>query len=114
MKINEKEPVVEFDTKLYRLIEMHDAMLQSIDNAKKVKEEQELLIDILKNSDYAKTFENFIKENQKQSENLASQIVVLSLRSDLLQKTITLCKNDSKIEETVTILLSALGVFEND
>ena len=45
---NSEQKEVEIESKLYRMIEMLDAMKASLENAKKVKSEQELLIKVLK------------------------------------------------------------------
>ena len=47
------------------MIEMLDAMKASLENAKKVKSEQELLIKVLKESEYVETFKEFIESEEK-------------------------------------------------
>lgn len=108
-KFEQKE--VEIESKLYRMIEMLDAMKASLENAKKVKSEQELLIKVLKESEYVETFKEFIESEEKQNEDLGSQIMTLELRAELLEQAIDACKANTEIEKAMTLVLDALGVF---
>lgn len=99
------------ESKVYRLEEMYDAMQASLENAKKVKSEQELLIEIIKNDEKHDIFEEFIKSEEEQITQLAKQIDVLSTRADQLRSAIDICKENEEIEKAMTLMLDALGVF---
>lgn len=108
---NSEQKEVEIESKLYRMIEMLDAMKASLENAKKVKSEQELLIKVLKESEYIETFKEFIESEEKQNNELGSQIATLELRAELLGQAIDACKANTEIEKVMTLVLDALGVF---
>lgn len=100
------------NSKLYRLEEMSDSMTQSIDHVRKITQEQEELLAVVKISDKAKTFESFIKEMDETIINNYKQIEVLIGRRDALDKVIKICKNDENCEEAMTLLLNAFSIFE--
>lgn len=100
------------NSKLYRLEEMSDSMTQSIDHVRKITQEQEELLAVVKVSDKAKTFKSFIKEMDETIINNYKQIEVLIGRRNALDKVIKICKNDENYEEAMTLLLNAFGIFE--
>ena len=108
-KFEKKE--VEIESKLYRLEEMYDAMQASLENAKKVKNEQEMLIEIVKKSKKHNLFKDFIESEEKQTKELEQQIPILENRAQLLKNAIETCKGNEEIEKAMTVLLEALGVF---
>ena len=108
---NSEQKEVEIESKLYRMIEMLDAMKASLENAKKVKSEQELLIEVLKASEHVETFKEFIESEKEQNNELGSQITTLELRAELLEQAINACKANIEIEKAMTLVLDALGVF---
>ena len=103
---------VAIENKLYKLIEMKDAMDKSIDNINVITRQLSLLIDIVKQAEQ-KELDEFIAESKKQLEHLHSQLVTLQFRRDLLAEIIKRCQDNNETSETVSILLTALGVFEN-
>ena len=108
----EKQKKVELEDKTYRLEEMSEAMKQSIANAKKVREEQDELVNIVLESSKASKFRDFTKNMEQQIENINKQTETLSVRSALLDNVVKACKDDDKVAEIVTMLVTALGVFE--
>ena len=65
-------------------------------------------------SDYSLCYENlksFIESEEKQNEDLGSQITTLELRAELLEQAINACKANTEIEKAMTLVLDALGVF---
>lgn len=100
---------MESNNKSFRLVEMYDSMNQALENAKKVKEQQLELIDVIKKSDKVEKFESFIKELEDQVNNIDSQLKTLEKRMESLKKV-----NDYEDKEIVEEMIIALGLFEND
>ena len=101
---------VEEKNNIYRLQEMVDEMIKSIDNAKKVKEEQKYLIEVLTKAEDEK-LESLIKELNSQIESLNKQIETLNNRQIYIQKVVDVSNNNEEIKEVVNNLLLGLGVF---
>lgn len=104
---------IELEDKTYRLEEMSEAMKSSLANAEKVMQEQNALIEIVLESNKAKDFRDFVKDVEQQLDNMKSQQSTLTLRVGLLDKVIEACKADEKNAQLVTMLVEALGVFQN-
>lgn len=100
----------EVESKLYRLIEMNDAIYGSIDNAEKVKKEQLFLIEVLKNNNKDSIFDELIKTEEEQVKTLDEQINTLSERGILLTSVIGTCSIDKDVDKVVTSLMLALGL----
>lgn len=105
---------VELENQTYRLEEMSDAMKKSIDNAKKICEEQQLLIDVVRASEHSEKFDDFVKNVETQIEDINSQIETLTVRSSLLDQVVIICKESDEAAKMTSMLLKALGVFENN
>lgn len=106
-----KEGGIEIKDILYRIEEMKDAMNNSIENINNVVSQQLTLTDIINSSDKKEEFENFIKDMEKQNEQLNVQKNVLIIRKELLSQVIERCKNDIEQSKTVSILAKAIGMF---
>lgn len=113
---NKEKCKIAIEKLTYRLEEMSDSMQQSVDNALSVKHEQVLLIDCLSTSAQADTFKDLIESCKLQIDELEKQITTLCIRKQLLDNVVNECKQNEKIENIVSTLLKALGVFasEND
>lgn len=98
----------------YRLAEMADAMRQSMQNAINVSKEQNVLIEIVLASSKAKDFEDFVKNIEAQIDDINKQVVTLDVRAGLLDKVVDACKANEETARIVSMLLKALGVFENN
>lgn len=103
---------IEIEDLTYRLEEMSEAMDVSIANANKVAKEQALLIEVIKASDKADKFEDFVESCEKQIESLKAQATALAMRNALLKQVVAKCKADENISKAVSMLLEALGVFK--
>lgn len=104
-----EEKEVEIKDDIYRLQEMSDEMLKSIDNVKIVKEEQEYLVGRLEELKDER-FEKLINGIKDQIENFERQITIMTTRQKLVSKVIE-AANEENIKQVVNDLLEALGVF---
>jgi len=102
------------ESKTYRLIEMSESMQESINNILQIVDEQRELVKIVTASDAAKKFEKFIEGINEQIDNFNAQVRTLTTKKQSLDKVISACADNDETEKYVTLLLSALGVFEND
>ena len=110
-KKEQKGKELELEDKTYRLIEMKDSMTQTVDNLKKVIEDQKILIDILENSNESKRFKDFIKSVKDQISNYTGQISSINEKIQLITLVIDANK-DPETSKNCSILLKVLGVFE--
>lgn len=94
--------------KAFHLLEMEDSMNEAIKNAKNVKVQQLDLIDLIKNSDKAEKFKDFIEELEKQVEDIDNQIEKLNVRIDALKFV-----NQYPDKEIIEKLITTLGLFES-
>lgn len=95
----------------FLLEEMLDSMNKSIENAKKIREQQVLLIRVVEEH-ASDELEEFIGETKKIQQNLDEQILKLSKRANLVKYAIEAIQEDSQITKVITVLLEGLGVFE--
>ena len=92
---------------------MVDGMDASLKNLKEVIEQQEELVKVVENSDKAEYFEEFIKDTKEQTENLKNQFTKLSFKKSVLEQVIERCKNDVEHSKTISMLSTALSIFDN-
>jgi len=104
-----EEKEVEIKDDIYRLQEMSDEMLKSINNVKIVKEEQEYLVGRLEELKDER-FEKLINGIKDQIENFERQITIMTARQKLVSKVVE-SANEENIKQVVNDLLEALGVF---
>lgn len=102
------------ESKTYRLVEMSESIQDSIDNIGKVVEEQSALVEVVKASKDSNRFENFIDGLNTQKTEFGKQIETLTKKKNLLDEIVTECTNNKDLDSYITMLLDALGVFEND
>ena len=100
------------ESKIYRLEEMLDSMKNAFDNAKKVREQQEHLLKLVKTHDKQNEFKEFVDESNAQLENLSKQISTLETRIEFISNVVDKCKVDEQNSQIVNDLLAGLGVFE--
>ncbi len=93
--------------KFFHLIEMEDSMEEAIKNAEEVKSQQQELIDLIKNSNKAEKFKEFIEELEKQVKDIDSQIKTLNTRLEALRYV-----NQYPEKEIIEKLITTLGLFE--
>lgn len=98
---------------LFRLEEMVDAMTKSLDNAKRVKHEQTVLLSIIKENLKKDNvdFSEFSTNLEKQIDEMTKQIKVLNHRKDQLVNVIEYAKSHEDTKNEFNKLLSGLGVF---
>lgn len=96
----------------YRLEEMVDAMEESLDNLKRITEQQKLLIKVVEESEESENFKEFIEDSKKQIENFVEQNEKLTLKKQSIEEIVSECKADAKTDSIVTNLLTALGIFQ--
>lgn len=107
-EIKEEEEVQD---DVYRLQEMADEMNKSIYNVKKIIEEQELLIKVLKKTKNGK-LERFIKDSEEQVKHLNNQVMIMEKRHLFVDSVCVKCNEDEEIRKIVNQLLAGLGVFQ--
>ena len=93
----------------YKLEEMAESMQESINNARKVKEQQEELLNIIETSGSKHKFEEFIKGIEEQEDNIEKQIANLSGRLIVLRN--LLKDADDNVKSSINNLLFVLNVF---
>lgn len=106
-----QEESVKTESVLYRFEEMLDSINASIDNAKSVAKEQQELLRIVKAAETEHDFSDFIKGVETQQANINEQVVVLEQRRDTIQQIVDLAKSDAKLEDSISKLAIALGMF---
>lgn len=96
----------------YRLVELKDEMTKAISNIKTVKAQQEVLCQIVEESNKAEFFKLFLQQSKEQLKNLDNQIETLTHRIELFERALKLIEEgNEEIRETTSLLLEALGVF---
>ena len=98
----------------YRLVELRDEMLSSIENAKKVNGQSALLNDIIEASDHKEEMQFFLDSSREQIENTEKQIESLNKRVALLDDAIAKLKDNAEGVELLSIVFDALGIFRNE
>lgn len=109
-EIKEKAQEQEIKT---RLIEMQDDIRETIRNAEKVKDEQELLIEVIQKSDKAEYFDEFCKQLKETAESVNDQINSLQNKLENLQTVNTAISDDSGTERLINALCQAFGIFKS-
>ena len=102
------------DEKLVRLEEMKDSMKESIENVKKVIDQQTLLIEIIEASEKSEEFKEFCEQLRQQIEKLSEQKTTLLHRKDLLDALLMECNERETSRLTVRKLLDLFGIFEEN
>ena len=97
------------EDKIFRLEEMKDSMKESVANGRKVAEQNEELLKILRevNSDKLGTF---VEDSEKQLETLKKSLDELDKRIETLEKVLEYCENED-IKIAINTLIEALGIF---
>lgn len=112
-KPNEQSEVqIELEDYTYRLEEMIDSMEASLANLVKVQAQQRALIDIVKNNNEDKAFDEFIKELEKQMQTLEQQRQILTIRKEIFKQVIDAAKANESIARNISMFCKALGMFE--
>lgn len=101
---------MEQESKIYRLEEMLESMVASLENIQKICEQQEKLITLVE--EHSKDeFEEFIKESKEQLDNLKKQYDQLSSKKNSLEKIINSAKKDKTKENFLNLILDTLINF---
>ena len=112
-KPNEQSEVqIELEDYTYRLEEMIDSMEASLANLVKVQAQQKALIDIVKNNNEDKMFDEFIKESEKQMQTLEQQRQILTIRKEIFKQVVDAAKANESIARNISMFCKALGMFE--
>ena len=96
--------------KLYRVEESKDELEKGIENIKKVNEQQELLIKIIKSSPDADKLKEFVEELEKTVTKTSEQIATLSDRHVMLIDIINKARENSEIDDLLYKFIVALGI----
>lgn len=102
------------EEKLVRLEEMKDSMNETLTNIEKVTKQQEMLIEVIENSDKKDEFKDFCNELKQQVENLGEQKTKLLHRKDLLDRTLFDCDQWKIAKVAVLTVLDLFGIFEEN
>lgn len=101
------------EKRFFRLEEMADSMSATIDNIVEVKNQQHELIDIVKESDKAEDFAQFIDETEKQIEKMEEQQESIVVQMSYLKDVIKSCKESEEKMELIENFMKAIRMFEN-
>lgn len=112
-KPNEQSEIqIELEDYTYRLEEMIDSMEASLANLVKVQAQQKALIDIVKNNNNDKMFDDFIKESENQMQTLEQQRQILTIRKEIFKQVVDAAKANESIARNISMFCKALGMFE--
>lgn len=97
---------------VYRLDEMADEMLKSLNNLKKVREEHLYLIEVLSKMNDEK-LKGLIEELKNQVKNFERQIEILTTRQIILKD---VCASCDSIENRILVnnVLTGIGMFSQE
>ena len=110
---NEQSEIrIELEDYTYRLEEMIDSMEASLANLVKVQAQQKALIDIVKNNNNDKMFDDFIKESENQMQTLEQQRQILTIRKEIFKQVVDAAKANESIARNISMFCKALGMFE--
>lgn len=101
------------EKRFFRLEEMADSMSSTIDNIVEVRNQQHELIDIIKESDKAEDFAQFIDETEKQIEKMEGQQESIVVQMSYLKDVIKSCKESEEKMELIEKFMKAIRMFEN-
>lgn len=101
------------EKRFFRLEEMADSMDATIDNIAEVRNQQHELIDIIKESDKAEDFSQFIDETEKQIEKMEEQQESIAVQMSYLKDVIKSCKESEEKMELIEKFMKAIRMFEN-
>ena len=108
----QSEIQIELEDYTYRLEEMIDSMEASLANLVKVQAQQKALIDIVKNNNNDKMFDDFIKESENQMQALEQQRQILTIRKEIFKQVVDAAKANESIARNISMFCKALGMFE--
>lgn len=100
------------ENKVFMFNEMAEAMGKSIENIEQVISDQELLLQVLEESNHVERFADFIEANKKQLENLQKQYDELKTRKKKLEQVMFNAKHNITVEHVLELLIDALGLFK--
>lgn len=100
------------ETQCYRLVEMADSVKDSIESAKKVRNQQQKLAEILRTSEHAEEFKEFVENVGKSNESLNAQITELEQRLEKLEVVNAAIEKSETFDKLVDALIFALGMFK--
>lgn len=98
--------------KIELLEETAESMKTSLENMKKVQNEQNILLDVISGSDKKEFFEEFIKETKNQISKMSDQIDRLTKRHECLLDVINNYKKNIHHAKLLEKFMSAIGLYE--
>lgn len=116
------------ETAMYKLEELKNNMIEGINNASKVKAQQDELAEILKNSKNTKNdFTGLIKSIEDTSKDLSNQIKKMNIRLEMLNDLLNIYNKGFKedataeekfkkefLDECITKTLYAMGIVKDE
>lgn len=94
-----------------KLTDMHESMLETLENATKVHTEQQLLLQIIEASDQSEHFEKFISDVTKEASLISEKLEHLSERINTLAELISLATDNDDVKEVLTKFAFVLNLF---
>ena len=102
------------NTCIDKIYEIRDSMMESIETSDKIVSEQEALAEVIKDSKFKDTLQDYVKELEANKDKYNENKVILTKRIDLLNEVIKSYEEDNNLESVLSNLLYALGVVELD
>lgn len=111
----EEDNIVQLDkpaTDFQMFEEMIESMHESIENLDKVREQQELLVQVLTNAMPDK-FKEFIDSMSRETNNIVERRKVLIERVQILEDVDNACKADESKKDMLCKFMAGIGMFHN-
>lgn len=102
----------EIENYKYRIEEMRDAMVASLDNINEVIAQSEKLHKLVSDNDEEGYFDDFNKEGEKKVEDLKEQAKQVQERLGYVEALLAKCDEEATIE-ALFYISRALGIFKN-
>ena len=93
-----------------RLNEMHEEIIKSIENIKKVIEQQKLLATIVSSSEHTETFKEFLEHINEATSQYEKQVNDLENKKSLLEDVIDELSHNESYKQLADEIFSILGI----
>jgi len=97
-------------TSFIRLNEMHEEIIKSIENIKKIIEQQKLLMSIVSSSESAETFKEFLEHINEATSQYEKQVNDLEDKKELLEDVIQELSSSELNKQLADKIFSILGI----
>lgn len=93
-----------------RLTEMKEEMYKSLDNVKKVIEQQKKLINIICMSSFKDDFKEFIEKLEEANKNYEEQVSKLEEKIGYLEEILDKLSEDESLKQIIDSLFNVIGL----